>query len=341
VRVGAGTGGYDVLGYHAYAASATWLVSSPAGAPTPGAAQPDWQLFYAYDRWRPTFFAAATSETAFLARSTTDADAPTPVTRRERQIEGGVIFPIRHARVQHAARLSVVRSVADYNLGSSTFTRTRTPLRASWQTITAHTYGYSISREAGIAAGVTAELVRRALGSFADATTTTADVRAYLPGLAPRHVVALRLGGGVSAGDVTVGRTFVLGGDSPGTGVVDLGAGAFSLLRGFSANTFAGSHVALANAEYRWPIARPQRGHGTWPLFLHTVHAAVFADAGHAWTQTFRARAIKSSAGAQLSADVIAGFFAPFTVSVGAAVGHDGSSAVFDRTAYFRVGKAF
>jgi hypothetical protein len=108
------------------------------------------------------------------------------------------------------------------------------------------------------------------------------------------------------------------------------------------ANTFAGNHVALANVEYRWPITRPQRGYGTWPLFLHTIHAAVFADAGQAWTRAFERSAIKSSAGAQLSADLVAGFFAPFTVSVGAAWGHDGSASDSDRvTAYFRVGKAF
>jgi hypothetical protein len=342
LRLGAGLGGVDVLGYHAYAATATWLVSSPAGAPTPRAAEPDWQVSYLYDRWRPTVYATATSETSFFAGPATDAGAPTSATRRARQLEGGVIVPIRHARAQHAARLSVVRAVDDYTLGGGSYSRERTPVRAAWQTITAHTYGYSISREGGIAAGATAELVRRGLGSSADATTATGDVRAYLPGLAHHHVVAVHLGGGVSTGDATVGRTFLLGGDSPGDGVTDFGSAAFTLLRGFGSNTFAGSHVALANVEYRWPVARPQRGLGTWPLFLHTVHAAVFADAGHAWTSAFHRGEIKSSVGGQISANVVAGFFAPFTASVGAAWGHDGSGRFSDHvTAYFRVGKAF
>ena len=55
IRVGAGIAGYDVLGYHAYAASATWLVSHPEDAATPSSATPDWQAYYLYDRWRPTF----------------------------------------------------------------------------------------------------------------------------------------------------------------------------------------------------------------------------------------------------------------------------------------------
>ena len=342
VRVGAGISGYDVLGYHAYAATATWLVSSPAGAPTPGTAIPDWQAYYLYDRWRPTFYVSASSDTSFFAGPATDAGTPNQATRRERQIEGGVIVPMFHTRVQHVARLSVVRAVDDYTVGSGAFSRVRTPVRAAWQTVTAHTYGYSISREAGIAAGATVEVVRRAFGSSADATTATGDLRAYLPGVRAHHVVALRVGGGVSSGDAAGGRTFLLGGDSPGDGVTDLGSGAFALLRGFGEDTFAGNHVALANAEYRWPIARPQRGYGTWPLFLHTVHAAVFADAGHAWTRTFQRDAIKSSAGAEISANVVAGFYAPFTATFGAAWGHDGTASVADRaTAYFRVGKAF
>jgi hypothetical protein len=342
VRLGAGIAAADVLGYHGYAATATWLVSGPDGASAPSGASPDWQLYYVYDRWRPAFYVAATTSTSFFAGPATDAGTPTPETRRERQIEGGVFFPIRHVRIQHAARLSVIRSRADDSLGGTTSSRDRTPLRASWQTITARTYGYSISREDGIAVGATTELVRRDLGSFADATTTTADARAYLPGFAPHHVIALRLGGAASIGSATAGRTFLLGGDFPGDGVVDFGSGAFALLRGFSPNSFAGSRIAITNLEYRWPIARPQRGHGTWPLFLHTLHGALFADAGDAWTRAFDRRAIKTSAGAELSANLVAGFFAPFTVSVGAAYGHDGSGLVADRvTTYFRVGKGF
>jgi hypothetical protein len=342
VRVGAAVGGVDVLGYHAYVATATWMVSSPDAAPAPNAATPDWLGYYAYRRWRPTFYASTSSGTSFFGGPATDAGTPTAATRRERQLQAGVLFPIRHVRIVHAAQLSVVRAVDDYTLASGSLSRHRLPLRAAWQTMTGRTYGYSISREHGLWAGTTAELVRRGLGSFADSTTLTGDARAYLPAFAPHHVVALRVGGGASTGDPTVGRTFLLGGDAPAPDVADFGSSAFSLLRGFSRNTFAGNHVAVVNAEYRWPIARPQRGLGTWPIFVHSIHGAVFGDAGHAWTRTFRAGALKTSAGAQLSVDIVAGYFAPFTATAGAAWGRDGSGLVADRvTAFFRVGKAF
>ncbi|PYQ93347.1 MAG: hypothetical protein DMF97_20175, partial [Acidobacteria bacterium] len=144
----------------------------------------------------------------------------------------------------------------------------------------------------------TAERVPRSLGSFGDATTFTADARAYVPGLGSHHVVALRGAAGVSTGDVDIRRNFHLGGALPNASVIDLGRNAISLLRGFGSDTFAGNHVALVNADYRWPLWRPQRGAGTWPVMLHTVHAAGFADAGHAWTGAFRTSAVKTSVGA-------------------------------------------
>jgi len=42
-------------------------------------------------------------------------------------------------------------------------------------------------------------------------------------------------------------------------------------------------------------------------LFFHTIHAAVFADAGEAWTDRFRTNGVKTSVGGELSLNVIAG----------------------------------
>jgi Outer membrane protein/protective antigen OMA87 len=244
--------------------------------------------------------------------------------------------------VSHQALFSMRRAVDEYTLPSQTISRDRTSARLAWQIATAKTYGYSISAEEGIAGGVTTELVRRSLGAFADSTTVAGDFRAYVPGIRDHHVLALRVAGGTSTGDAAAGRTFLLGGPGPDTLVADFGSSAISLLRGFGSNTFAGRHVALLNADYRFPIARPQRGLGTWPLFLHTVHGAIFADAGHAWTNSFDASSMKTSAGAELSAHIVFAYSFPLTATFGAAWGHDGSGRVPDgATAYFRIGRAF
>ena len=341
-RIGAGVAGYDVLGYHGYTATATWRVSSPDGAPTPARGTPDWQLSYVYTRWRPTFFASASAQTSFFAGPATDAGTPSAATLLARELEAGIVLPMRQVRVSHQAFASMIHSDNEYTGAAEQRSRIRRAARAAWLTSSARTYGYSISPEDGVSAGATAEFVRRSFGSFADANVLTGDVRAYIPAFAPHHVVAVRVAAGISTGDAVAGRTFLLGGPDSNALNADFGRHAISLLRGFASDTFAGSRVALVNADYRWPITRPQRGVGTWPVFLHTIHAAVFADAGHTWTRTFNAGAIKYSTGAELSANLVAGYSIPFAATIGAAWGHDGSGLLRDRaTVYFRVGAAF
>jgi len=146
---------------------------------------------------------------------------------------------------------------------------------------------------------------------------------------------------GISDGDPVAARFFHLGGAAANPSVISFDRDAFSLLRGFPADAFAGTHVALINADYRWPIARPQRGVGTFPLFLNTLHAAVFADAGHAWTGDFDVHRAKIAAGAELGANVVAGYQFPFSIAVGTAWGRDGAHVVDGGAVYVRLGRAF
>ncbi len=342
LRFGLATGGVDVLGYHAYTVSTTWLATSPAGAPTPNRAAPDWQVYYQYARWRPTAWVSASTSTSFFTGPPSENGVASTSTLRERQVEAGILFPIRHVRVSQRTILSIIRAVDDFTLPDEVISRNRTAWRGGWAIDSSHTYGYSISPENGVAIGMTAELARQALGSSADASTVTADGRVYVSPFARHHVLAIRLAGGISNGDPTVRRTFLLGGVEPNIDPLDFGRNAISLLRGFGSDTFAGNHVALMNVDYRWPLARPQRGHGTWPLFLHTIHAAVFSDVGHVWTHTFDIHQLKTSTGGELSFNVVAGYSIPLTVAVGAAWGRDGSRAVTNGgSMYVRMGRAF
>ncbi len=90
------------------------------------------------------------------------------------------------------------------------------------------------------------------------------------------------------------------------------------------------------------PLLSVQRGWGTWPLFLRTIHAAAFADIGHAWTGTARWSDRKIGYGVELSTDVVAGFGLPLTWTAGIGWGHDGAGTIPDtREVYFRVGRSF
>ena len=120
----------------------------------------------------------------------------------------GVLFPVRHVRVATTGIASLVRAVGDFTRPDGSVSRNRTAARAAWSVASAHTYGYSISPEDGAIAGVTAELVRRSLGSSGDATAVTADGRVYFPALAAHHVFALRLAGGASSGPLGIASAF-------------------------------------------------------------------------------------------------------------------------------------
>jgi len=342
LRAGASFAGRDLLGYHSYALSATWLVDGPRGATTPSGAAPDWQAAYAYSRWRPVLFATAGRQTSFFAGPSTAAGAPADSTLRQHQIEGGLELPFLHTRSSHVLFGSLFRSADEYALTAGAATYHRTGLRGGWETTTAHVYGYSISPEGGVTVGGTIESVRRSLGSAGDGVTVTADARAYIPGFASHQVLALRGAAGRSTGDDVASRTFLLGGAGPAGGPLSFDSRAMSLLRGFPADTFAGSRVAIVNADYRVPLWWPGRGHGTWPIFVQSLQAAAFADAGNAWSTAFHTSDIKTAFGAELSSNLVAGYTLPFTATVGVGIGHDGAGRVADeRTWYVRIGRAF
>gem|GEM_PF-6004985 len=54
--------------------------------------------------------------------------------------------------------------------------------------------------------------------------------------------------------------------------------GSTFVMRGYPSGSFIGKKILRTSAEYRLPISRPERGFGTWPLFMQRWHAAVFGD---------------------------------------------------------------
>jgi outer membrane protein assembly factor BamA len=218
----------------------------------------------------------------------------------------------------------------------------RGALRLGWSLNTARRYGYSISPEDGVTAGATVELTRRGLGGDGNAQLYRADSRAFLP-LGPRHaLLAVRASAAASRGDAIVRRTLRMGGHGADGGVLSFEEDASSLLRGYPADTFLGTDVVLANAEYRMPLIWVERGIGTWPVFLRALHVSGFVDAGHAWTGRFTAADAKVAWGVEAGADVTAGYALPFTWMVGVAWGRDRSNEVPDnREVYVRIGRGF
>jgi len=341
VGIGAITAGTDVLGYHSYAVSATRWTDTRENALT-HVPVTDWNVAYTYTRWRPALFADLSRETTFFRQSAASPAQEHELTRQETKLSTGVLFRVLRVRRSQAVFWSFERGHMRIVTDRRDVSVDRGATRVGWSFRSAHEFGYSISPERGLAGGATAEVVRRAFGSAEDDSTVTADLRAYAPGPSPHHVVAFRVAAGRTAGNGVVGRTFRLGGPGPDANPTDFGSRAISLLRGFGTDSFAGTHVALINAEYRFPLIRIERGIGTWPFFVHTLHAALFADTGHAWTTGFAVADMKQAYGAEISAGLVLAYSVPLTVTFGAARTHDGSHGLPDGTsAYGRFGYAF
>ena len=329
IEAGAATTGADPLGRHSYAAAITWGSA---------AAHPDWQVAYAYDRWRPTFVAAASDD-----RSTfQEADY------RDRTFDVSAFVRFRRVlRLQTlTTSLHVSDEIRDCALGAGCPQPGRTGIdrravRGGWLITTARSYGYSISPEDGFTAGGAVEATRAALGSSGDATTVTAQARGY-PSFGLRHgVLAARAAVAASWGESLVVRRFGVGGaaaETPG----GFGRDAIGLLRGYAEDAAVGSHAAVINVDYRLPLAYIERGAGRWPFFLKALHAAAFVDAGHAWDRNFDPDDLKVTFGAELSMDTTLGFNLPLTFTAGVAWRHDGSGRLPEGAAVFgRIGRAF
>ena len=168
--------------------------------------------------------------------------------------------------------LKVFAPLADVNLSSVTLG----VIRDTRDIIFSPTRGYYASLY-GEQAGV--------LGGGSNFTKLSADIRRFVKVNRKRQVIALRLLGGTTFGDLPLVESFSAG-------------GAYTI-RGYREDRFRGEHLAIASAEYRYPITKQVTG-------------VAFVDTGDAWGGQFQTK--------------IPGFIIPaedqdFTLNLGYGVG--------------------
>lgn len=341
--VGASTAGADVLGYHAYSASAWWTLSRDEPALAQSAATPDWLVTYLYSRWRLAPFLTASSVTDTVSTGSDPAAPTATADEQTREVFAGALLPWRRVRVRQDWLAGAVLSERRLPAPAAAPVQRRHAIRAGWAVNSAHEYGYSISPERGARVAATIERVSAVQGADGCATSATIDGRVYLPGGREHHVVALRTAIGASAGDTALLREFSLGGAAAPAAPFTFGRHALGLVRGLDRDAADGPALAVANLDYRFPILRVERGYRTWPLFLRMLHGAVFADAGSTGPSLQALGPSAWSAGAELSADLTLGYNWNLPLTLGVARTHDpGRSAAQDRAAvYLRTGYAF
>lgn len=124
-------------------------------------------------------------------------------------------------------------------------------------------YKKSISPEDGLDASFSAGFYRKSLGSDVSLTWMQGELAGYLPLLLANHVLM---------GSAKAGRGYTSG------AFIDEFYDEFRV-RGRDGGPL-GRQKTKGTIEARFPVCRVERGRGTWPVFLHVIHGALFAEAG-------------------------------------------------------------
>jgi hypothetical protein len=206
-------------------------------------------------------------------------------------------------------------------------------------------YPLSISRSRGVQLSVAAETSDAIEGSDYSGEVYTLDGRAFLP-LAGEHVLALRLASGWGNASP---RPFRLGGSlSANAAPLPLDTALLNspfnqrefALRGYDSGlaNLVGRRMLLASAEWRFPVARIERGFMAPPMAIHQVSGSVFAETGEAWNTGRNPGDYSTGAGIEANAEVNLFYALAFHLRLGYAHGFadNGSNQV-----YLKLGSSF
>ncbi len=301
-ELGVTTSGWDPLQRHIYYVDAAYDFRNqwPVGS-----------IDYIYDRFYPTFKLHASRYSKLDFDSN---DEPLRLTTADTYM-GEMVLPFLQYRREMAAHTAAysVRDADDWTAAGvmPRADRTDNVLGYAFVYDSTRRYPRSISRSRGAQLSVSAETSDAIAGSDYSGEVYTADGRVFLP-LFGEQVLALRLAGGW--GNATP-RPFRLGGSLSATGsppLLDSGLlnSPFNQrefgLRGYDSGlaTLTGRRMVLAAAEWRFPIARIERGIMLPPLAIHQVYGSVFAETGDAWNTGRTPGDYSTGAGIEAHAEV-------------------------------------
>ena len=302
-EVGVSTSGGDVLDRHNYVVTIAsdvknkWMLGS---------------LDYIYDRWCPVVKYHASR----LSRSELNSDSEPERVRLDDISQIEFMFPLRRLDRTLTTHLAATRDRSSDGWVSQKLgiiERPDTEDRLAGLALvynSSRRFARSVSRNDGRQINIVGENSEMIDGGDYTGGIYTLDWREFWP-LWGEHVLALRYVRGESTDSP---RLFELGGaDSAHGAPLLLGSTLINSpfnkrnypLRGYPEGLpqLRGSQMELGSIEYRFPVARIERGYTTPPIGIRQIHGAVFADYGGTWEIT-QNKADKYLAGAGIEAHV-------------------------------------
>ena len=287
------------------------------------------RLDYLYDRWDPTLkFSLSRNAIAYLDnnsdierfrnRDTFTLEALWPILSHDQQW-------LLHAGLVHETEADKdIRS----NFGSLKATNDDlTGVALSYNST--HIYPISISPGNGRQVKIIAEDYDF-LESFHTGQVFTLDWREFFD-LKGQHVISAR---GVAAWGTDTPKRFRLGGTRETSISAQPNSAAYAAterifgqreypLHGYpkGRGDLSGTHMILAEVEWLFPIARIERGLMAPPIGLHQVYGKFFYNWGETWNEGFKIPPLRSGAGAELTMDLVLGYWLPAYLRFGYANG--------------------
>ena len=304
------------------------------------------QFDYVYDRWTPSLKFSIKRDPSYYY----DSDNKLKRIRVDDSVSGEIVVPFLKFDRQWAFHLGLV-----HDRESDQWTDKNVATQASRKDqLAGLAISYNSAQYYPKAISLSDGQQFRVVGESSDVFNSdysgqiyTLDWRGYQT-LSGQHVLSARLVGGYGTDDP---RPFHLGGynngyylGSPGGALAVPTTEIFGkrdyALRGYKEiPELIGRRMALAELEWRFPIAFIERGWMSPPLGIHDIYGKVFYNAGETWQDKFQSSDLLQGAGFEFNTQFVIGYAYGLNLRLGYAHGFD--SQLGEDTVYASVGGTF
>ncbi|MCX7678341.1 MAG: hypothetical protein N2316_03900 [Spirochaetes bacterium] len=254
----------------------------------------------------------------------------------ERKMSAAVHIPF----VKYLSTFEMFAAYVYSNIQHDEFIRTELPhkyanrlarMNATLYYSNTRLYAFSISEEDGIQIFLSIDQYLTVLGSDYTFTKLRAEFSEYFPGIFRNHVLYFRTRAALCYDAPAHVVPYRLGRYEKGTSGEPPSEEESWGIRGYPAGLVYGTRLAIATAEYRFPVLQRDVGYSTYPVMFRDLWIQVFGEVGDVWNPHVESPQLRSSAGFELHLKFTAGYMLDVIGFIGYSKGfnEDGESQIY------------